>query len=57
VAGVLGGRLASTADAVALLGLVPLLGVPLALSLPETNAIALAPDDRRDTRRAADGIS
>ena len=54
VAGLLGGALASTADAVSLLGIVPLIGIPIALSLPETNAISLAPSD---TRSAANGIS
>ena len=54
VAGLLGGALASTADAVSLLGIVPLIGIPIALSLPETNAIVLAPSD---TRRASNGIS
>ncbi len=54
VAGLLGGTLASTADAVSLLGIVPLIGVPIALMLPETNAIALAPSD---TRGPSDGIS
>lgn len=43
VAGLLGGALASTADAVSWLGLVPLIGIPLALGLPETNAIRLSP--------------
>jgi putative MFS transporter len=52
--GLLGGALDSTADAVSLLGVVPLLGLPLAFLLPETNAIALAP---ADTRAALDGIS
>ena len=54
VAGLLGGALASTADAVSLLALVPLLGIPIAWTLPETNAIALSPTD---TRAPADGIS
>ncbi len=54
VAGLLGGALGSTADAVSLLGIVPLIGIPIALSLPETNAIALAPSD---TRRPSNGIS
>ncbi|MFO0691614.1 MAG: MFS transporter [Myxococcota bacterium] len=47
VAGVLGGALGSTADAVAWLGLVPLFGIPIALALPETNAIRLSPTDGR----------
>jgi len=54
VAGQLGGALDSTADAISLLALVPLLGLPLALRLPETRAIALATADTRDDR---DGIS
>ena len=54
VAGVLGGALASTADAVSLLALVPLLGIPIAWTRPETNAIVLSPTD---TRAPADGIS
>lgn len=53
-AGLLGGALASTADAVSLLGVVTLIGIPIALSLPETNAISLAPSD---TRSAVNGIS
>ena len=54
VAGLLGGAFASTATAITLLGVVPLLGVPLALGLPETRAIALAPSD---TGNGQDGIS
>jgi len=54
VVGLLGGALESTADAVSLLSVVPLLGLPLAFLLPETNAIALAP---ADTRGGPDGIS
>lgn len=48
VAGLLGGALRSTADAVAWLGLLLLIGIPIALSLPETNAIRLSPSDRPD---------
>ncbi len=54
VAGLLGGALASTADAVSLLAIVPLLGIPIAWLLPETNAIVLSGSD---TRAPADGIS
>ncbi|MEZ4282226.1 MAG: MFS transporter [Myxococcota bacterium] len=54
VTGLLGGALASTADAVSWLALVPLLGIPIAWSLPETNAIELAASD---TAAAAEGIS
>lgn len=54
VTGLLGGALASTADAVSLLALVPLLGIPIAWSLPETNAIPLSAPD---TRAPAEGIS
>lgn len=54
VAGLLGGGLASTADAVSLLAIVPLLGIPIAWLLPETNAIVLSGSD---TRAPADGIS
>lgn len=54
VAGLLGGAFASTADAVSLLAHVPLLGIPIVWTLPETNAIALSPTD---TRAPADGIS
>lgn len=43
VVGMLGGALASTGDAVALLGLVPLFGIPCVLALPETNAVRLDP--------------
>lgn len=50
VAGLLGGALGSTADAITLLGIVPLLGLPLALHLPETRAIALTAADTRDGR-------
>ncbi len=53
-AGLLGGALSSTANAVSLLAIVPLLGIPIAWWLPETNAIALADPD---TRAPADGIS
>ncbi len=43
VAGILGEAFDSTADAVSLLAIVPLVGVPIAWMLPETRAIALAP--------------
>ena len=54
VAGLLGGALASTADAVSLLAIAPLLGIPIVWTLPETNAIALS---HSDTRAPTDGIS
>ena len=54
VTGLLGGALVSTADAVSLLALVPLLGIPIAWSLPETNAIPLSAPD---TGAPAEGIS
>ena len=54
VTGLLGGALASTANAVSWLALVPLLGIPIAWMLPETNAIALS---TTDTRAPAEGIS
>ncbi len=54
VAGLLGGAFASTADAVSLLALVPLLGIPIVWTLPETNGITLSPTD---TRAPPDGIS
>ena len=43
VAGILGEAFDSTAAAVSLLAIVPLVGVPIAWMLPETRAIALAP--------------
>lgn len=52
--GQLGGALASTADAVSLLAIVPLLGIPIAWMLPETNAIVLSGSD---TAAPTDGIS
>ena len=54
VAGLLGGARASTGEAVSLLAIVPLVGLPIAWLLPETNAIALADPD---TRAPSDGIS
>lgn len=50
--GQLGGALESTAAAVALLAVVPILGIPVVWTLPETNAIALestAPGAMPDT--------
>lgn len=54
VAGLLGGALESTADAITLLAVVPLLGLPIALRLPETRAIALT---TADTREGPDDLS
>lgn len=54
VAGLLGGAFASTADAVSLLAIAPLLGIPLVWALPETNAIVLS---QTDTRAPGDDIS
>lgn len=54
VAGLLGGAFASTADAVSLLAIAPLVGIPIVWTLPETNAIVLS---QADTGAPADGIS
>lgn len=53
-AGMLSGAVGETGDAVALLSVVPLFGLPLVFLLPETRAVALGPVD---TRSEPNGIS